>query len=189
MAELKTERLLLRQWRDTDRAPFAAMNVDPEVMEHFHTTLTRGQSDEFVDRMIAQLDEHGWGLWAVEVVATGEFIGFVGLWPIGFDPFLGREQREVGWRLKRSAWGHGYASEAATEALRHAFCELGWDEVVSTTAVTNVRSQAVMARIGMTRDPSSDFDHPNLPIHSPLRPHVVYRVSPSTLQLGTETTV
>lgn len=166
----------MRQWRESDKAPFAEMNADPVVMEHFSSRPTVEQSDDFVDRMRAHLQDSGWGLWAVEITETGEFIGFVGLWPIGFDPFLGREQREVGWRLKRSAWGHGYASEAAREALRFAFEELGWAEVVSFTAVTNERSRAVMERIGMSRDRSSDFEHPGLPPDSPLRPHVVYRI-------------
>ncbi|MDH4115971.1 MAG: GNAT family N-acetyltransferase [Acidimicrobiia bacterium] len=173
---IETERLLLRQWTDSDRAPFAELNADPVVMEHFPTTLTREQSDAFVDRMISHLTDRGWGLWAVEVLETGRFIGFVGLWPIAFDPFAGREQREIGWRLARSAWDHGYATEAARAALEFAFSVLGWVEVVSFTARSNVKSQRVMERIGMTRDPSSDFDHPAIPPDHPLRPHVVYRV-------------
>lgn len=188
MIELMTARLRLRQWTDADKPAFAAINADPEVMEHFPSTLSRAESDDFVDRMRAHLDDNDWGLWAAEVLDTAELIGFVGLWPIGFDPFRGREQREIGWRLARSAWGHGYASEAAAEALRFAFEELGWTEVVSFTAVTNTRSQAVMERIGMTRDPSSDFDHPRLPVASPLRPHVVYRIEPPEHQLGTTPT-
>lgn len=175
---IRTERLLLRQWRDTDRAPFAAMNADPEVMEHFPAPLTPPQSDEFVDRMREHLERHGWGLWAVEVGETRDFIGFVGLWPAGFDPFRSEEIVEIGWRLTRSAWGHGYATEAARGVLRHAFDVLELTEVVSFTAATNVRSQAVMERIGMHRDPSSDFDHPRVPEGHPLRRHVVYRMQP-----------
>lgn len=175
VTELRTDRLRLRHWTDADRAPFAQLNADPEVMEHFPTTLSREQSDEFVDRMSAHLDEHGWGLWAVDVVARSEFIGFVGLWPIGFNPFPGDDIIEIGWRLRRSAWAHGYATEAATAVLDHAFGVLGLEEVVSVTAETNRRSTAVMERIGMTRDPASDFDHVALPEGHPLRPHVVYR--------------
>lgn len=152
------------------------MNADPDVMEHFPAPLTRAQSDEFVDRMRDHLDRHGWGLWAVEVVDTAEFIGFVGLWPAGFDPFLSEEIVEIGWRLTRSAWGHGYATEAARAALRQAFDVLELSEVVSFTAATNLRSQAVMERIGMSRDRSSDFDHPRIPEGHPLRRHVVYRM-------------
>ena len=176
VTELRTDRLLLRQWRQSDREPFAALNADPAVMEHFPATLDREQSDGFVDRMHAHLEEHGWGLWAVEVIETGDFIGFVGLWPAGFDPFLTEETIEIGWRLERSAWGHGFASEGARAALRHAFDVLGLAHVVSVTAATNHRSRAVMERIGMTRDVSSDFDHHRLPEGHPLRPHVVYRI-------------
>lgn len=175
---LRTERLLMRQWKDSDREPFTAMNADPEVMEHFPATLTPAQSDEFVDRMRDHLERHGWGLWAVEVIETGEFIGFVGLWPAGFDPFRSEEVVEIGWRLTRSTWGQGYATEAARAALRHAFEVVGLSEVVSFTAATNLRSQAVMNRIGMSRDRSSDFDHPRVPEGHPLRPHVVYRIRP-----------
>lgn len=175
---LRTERLLLRQWRDADRQPFAVLNADPEVMEHFPATLTPEQSDEFVDRMRDHLDRRGWGLWAVEVIETGEFIGFVGLWPAGFDPFNSEEQIEIGWRLARSAWGHGFATEAARAALRHAFGVLELSEVVSFTAATNLRSQAVMERLGMSRDRFSDFDHPRIPEGHPLRRHVVYRIRP-----------
>ncbi len=173
---LRTERLLLRQWRESDRVPFAAMHADPVVMEHFPSTLTADQSDEFVDRMTTHLDEHGWGLWATEVIDTGEFIGFIGLWPAGFDPFRAEELVEVGWRLTRSAWGNGYATEGARAALAYAFDVLELTEVVSFTSATNVRSRAVMERIGMTRDPAGDFDHPRLPEGHPLRPHVLYRI-------------
>ncbi len=176
MADLRTKRLWLRQWRESDCVPFAAMNADPVVMEHFPSTLTSDQSGEFVDRMTAHLDEHGWGLWATEVVDTGEFIGFIGLWAAGFDPFKSEELVEVGWRLTRSAWGNGYATEGARAALAHAFDVLGLTELVSFTSATNIRSQAVMERIGMTRDPSGDFEHPRLPSDHPLRPHVLYRI-------------
>ena len=176
VTELRTDRVLLRQWRQSDREPFAALNADPVVMEHFPTALDREQSDDFVDRMHAHLEEHGWGLWAVEVIETGAFVGFVGLWPAGFDPFRTEETIEIGWRLAREAWGRGYASEAAREVLRHAFDALGLGQVVSFTAATNTRSRAVMERIGMTRDLSSDFEHPRLPEGHPLRPHVVYRI-------------
>lgn len=176
MTQLRTERLLLRQWRLSDREPFAALNADPIVMEYFPSTLDREQSDEFVDRMHAHLEEHGWGLWAVEEVETENFIGFVGLWPAGFEPFREKETIEIGWRLARSAWGRGLATEAAMAVLRHAFDVLGLDQLVSVTTSTNQRSRAVMERIGMSRDVSSDFDHHRLPEGHPLRPHVVYRI-------------
>lgn len=166
---IRTERLLLRQWRDEDKEPFAALNADPEVMEHFPATLTREQSDAFVDRAAIAIAARGWGLWAVD--AAGDFIGFVGLNEPGFMPGV-----EVGWRLKREAWGHGYATEAARAALAYARDELRLDEVISFTSTTNVRSQRVMERLGMTRDPADDFDHPR--VHDPrLRRHVLYRLA------------
>jgi ribosomal-protein-alanine N-acetyltransferase len=168
VSELRTARLLLRRWREQDRAPFAALNADPVVMEHFPAALTREQSDALVDRIEAHFDEHGYGLWAVE--ADGAFVGFTGLawqaYEASFTPAL-----EVGWRLARSAWGHGFATEAATAALDLGLPEVG--SVISTTALTNVRSQRVMQRIGMRRE--LEFDHPRVPEGSPVRPHVLYR--------------
>lgn len=170
-----TPRLLLRRWRREDREPFAALNADPEVMRHFRSPLDRAASDAFVDRIEASFDELGYGLWAVEVAADGRFIGFTGLarqtFPAPFTPCV-----EVGWRLARDAWGHGYATEAARAALDVGFGELRLAEIVSMTAVSNARSQSVMRRIGMTRDPADDFAHPSLPEDHPLRPHVLYRI-------------
>lgn len=176
-AELHTSRLLLRAWRPADREPFAALNADPAVMEHFPATLDREQSDALADTIEARFAMHGWGLWAVEVKASGEFAGFVGLAPItaGRFPFRA-DGPEVGWRLARRFWGAGYATEAAREALRHGFEVVGAREIVSFTATTNQRSQAVMRRLGMGRDPREDFDHPSLPERHPLRRHVLYRL-------------
>lgn len=171
----RTERLLLRQWREDDRDPFAAMNADPEVMRHFPSVLDREASDGVLDRLRAAVDEQGWGLWAVERLDTGQLLGFTGLsvprHPLPFMPCV-----EVGWRLARSAWGHGFATEAAREALRVGFDELGLDEVVSFAVVGNTASRAVMERLGLTRDPADDFDHPALPVGHPLRRHVLYRL-------------
>jgi RimJ/RimL family protein N-acetyltransferase len=172
---METERLVMRRWREEDRAPFAAMNADPEVMEHFPARLTRAESDGLVDRIEAQFDRLGYSLWALEVRESGEFIGFTGLALQTFEaPFL--PAVEIGWRLARPAWGHGYAIEAARRAARYAFEEAGLDGIISMTAVPNVRSQAVMRRLGMTRDPAEDFDHPRAPEGSPLRRHVLYRL-------------
>ncbi|MEV0993599.1 GNAT family N-acetyltransferase [Nonomuraea sp. NPDC050202] len=172
---METERLVMRRWREEDRAPFAAMNADPEVMEHFPARLTRAESDGLVDRIEAQFDRLGYSLWALEVRESGEFIGFTGLALQTFEaPFL--PAVEIGWRLARPAWGHGYAIEAARRAARYAFEEAGLDGIISMTAVPNVRSQAVMRRLGMTRDPAEDFDHPRVPEGSPLRRHVLYRL-------------
>jgi ribosomal-protein-alanine N-acetyltransferase len=172
---LRTERLALRRWRDSDRAPFAAMNADPEVMEHFPAALTREESDTMIERIESGFAGHGFGLWAVEVAASGEFIGFTGLSVPGFGAHF-TPAVEVGWRLSRSSWGHGYATEAARRALASGFTDYGLAEVVSFTAVRNVRSQAVMRRIGMTHDPADDFDHPRLPDGHPLRRHVLWRL-------------
>jgi len=175
MIEPSTSRLVLRQWREPDRAPFAAVNADPLVMEHFPDVLTRQQSDEMMDRCIEQLLSDGYGLWAVEVKTSGEFIGLVGLavptWEAPFTPCT-----EVGWRLARSAWGNGYATEAANAVLATAFGPVGLDEVVSFTTTRNLRSRQVMKRIGMTRDQGADFDHPRVDA-GPLRRHVLYRIA------------
>lgn len=164
---------MLRRWREDDKEPFAALNADPVVMEHFPATLSREDSDALAERIEAGFDEHGFGLWAVE--ADGEFIGFTGLsvprFTAPFTPCV-----EIGWRLARSAWGRGYATEAARASLEDGFGRAGLTEVVSFTAVQNVRSQAVMGRLGMTHDPADDFDHPALPAGHPLRRHVLYRI-------------
>ena len=173
---LRTERLLLRGWRPEDRAAFAALNDDPAVMEHFPNHLTRAQSDAMVERITTFLDEHGWGLWAVEVSDTGEFIGFTGLsvprFVAAFTPCV-----EVGWRLARSSWGHGYATEAARASVAHGFGPLGLDEIVAMVVPDNDRSQAVVRKLGMTRDADADFDHPLIPEGSPVRRHRLYRLN------------
>jgi RimJ/RimL family protein N-acetyltransferase len=174
---LMTGRLVLRRWRDSDREPFAALNADPRVMEHFPDMLSREQSDAMIDRIESMFDDQGFGLWAVEVAGSGEFIGFTGLSVPRFEaPFM--PAVEVGWRLARSAWGYGYASEAARRALDVAFDDLGRSEIVSFTTTANTRSAAVMERIGMTHDPADDFDHPMLAEGHPMRRHVLYRITP-----------
>jgi ribosomal-protein-alanine N-acetyltransferase len=173
---LTTDRLRLRRWRDEDRAPFAALNADPDVMRYFPSTLTRAQSDAMVDAIEEDFAARGWGLWAVEVVGGAPFIGFVGLNVPGFEAAF-TPCVEIGWRLAKEHWGHGYASEAAREVLRFGFEDAGLDEIVSFTSVENTPSQAVMTRIGMVRDPAEDFDHPRLAIGHWLRRHVLYRLS------------
>lgn len=178
MTVLTTERLLLRRWRETDRGPFAALNADPEVMEHFPAPLTRAESDAALDRFDALFDTHGYGFSAVEERSTGTFVGFVGLAPVRFEaPFS--DPAEIGWRLARSAWGRGYATEAARAALRDGFARLDLPSVVSFTPSSNVRSQAVMQRIGMEQVPGGAFDHPLLPEGHRLSRHVLYRVRPT----------
>lgn len=173
---LRTERLIMRRWRGADREPFAALNADPQVMEHFPALLSRAESDALVDRIEAGFEADGYGFWALEIAATGEFIGLTGLSPVNFAaPFA--PAVEMAWRLTRTAWGHGYATEAALRALGYAFDDAHIDEVVSFTSVLNVRSQAVMRRIGMSRDPSGDFEHPLVPEGHRLRRHVLYRIT------------
>ncbi|MGZ4671767.1 MAG: GNAT family N-acetyltransferase [Ilumatobacteraceae bacterium] len=166
----------MREWRDSDRQPYAAINADPAVMRHFPSTLTPRQSGEMIDRMDAGWSDRGFGLWAVERLDTSEFIGFVGLsapaWQAAFTPCV-----EVGWRLASQQWGHGFAPEAAVAALDWAFAnvDLPGDEVVSFTTVANISSRRVMEKIGMIHDVAADFDHPLLPGWTERR-HVLYRI-------------
>ena len=171
---LRTERLLLRPWRDEDRATFAALNADPRVMEFFPSTLTAAESDALADRIIALFNEQGWGLWAVEVVGSHPFVGFIGLNKV--DAVLGYPSVEIGWRLIQAAWGHGYATEGARAALRFGFDDLALEEIVAMTAVGNTRSRRVMTKLGMTYRADDDFDHPRVPAGSPLRRHALYRI-------------
>jgi len=174
--ELSTERLLLRRWRDRDREQFAALNADPVVMEHYPSLLTRAESDAAVDRIEASFDRRGFGNWAVEVPGVADFVGYIGLSVPAYDaPFM--PAVEIGWRLDRRHWGRGYATEGARAALEFGFSEIGRHEIVSFTVLANVRSWRVMERLGMTRDPSDDFEHPLLPPGHRLRRHVLYRLS------------
>jgi len=173
---LKTARLILRRWRAEDREPFARLNGDPVVMRLFPSTLSREQSDAMVDRIETHFDEHGFGLWAVEAPGVAPFIGFVGLSVPSFEAHF-MPAVEVGWRLDQPYWGYGYATEAARATLADGFGRAGLREIVSFTAPVNVPSIRVMERIGMTRDPVGDFDHPRVPEGHPLRRHVLYRIS------------
>ena len=174
--EIRTARLLLRGWRDDDRAAFAAINADAAVMEHFPATLGRAASDRLVDAVVDGWAANGFGLWAVERVDDRRFLGFTGLSRPSFEAHF-TPAVEVGWRLARDAWGQGYATEAARAALAIGFETAGLDEIVSFTVPANERSRRVMERIGMTRDPADDFDHPRLPEGHRLRRHVLYRLS------------
>ncbi len=169
---IRTERLLLRRWRDDDRPAFAALNADPAVVEHLQGPMTRDASDAFIDRIEVHWREHGWGLWALEVPGVAPFIGYVGLWPANY--VTGRPMVEVGWRLAREFWGHGYVTEAAQEALHFGFDKVGLDEIVSFTVPQNERSWRVMERIGLVRDPAGDFDHPR--VHAVRYPDLVHHV-------------
>jgi len=173
LIELETQRLRLRPWTPADRAPFFALNSDPRVMEYLSEPLTRAASDRMADRCQALLEERGWGFWAVECKAGGDFAGFVGLHvpsaELPFSPCV-----EIGWRLAVQHWGKGLATEAAREALRAGFELVGLSEIVSFTALGNARSRAVMGRLGMRE--AGSFDHPHVPEASPLRQHCLYRL-------------
>lgn len=170
---IETDRLILRNWRPSDLDPWAALNADTEVMEHFPATLDRIESDAMAAVHEALITKQGWGLWAVERREDGAFLGFTGLKAIPASiPFA--PAVEVAWRMSRAAWGHGYASEAARAAMADGFSRLAMPRIVSFTAQVNERSAAVMRRIGMARREDLDFDHPVLPEGHRLRRHVVY---------------
>ncbi|HEY2213431.1 MAG TPA: GNAT family N-acetyltransferase [Acidimicrobiales bacterium] len=177
MTTLRTERLLLRAFGADDLAMFAALNAHPAVARMLGSSPTRAQSDAMVERYTEELNREGWGLWALEVVDGSSFVGFCGLHavPEYLPCYPGVE---IGWRLDPAHWGNGYATEAAGTALAYGFGSAGLSEIVSFTAAVNLPSQAVMRRIGMTRDLDGDFEHPNVPIEGDLRPHVLYRIQP-----------
>lgn len=178
--DLQTDRLCLRRWYPSDRAPFAALNADPRVMEYFPGAMSREESDALVTRIEDHFDQHGFGLWAVEIPNVVPFAGFIGLaiprFTAHFTPCV-----EIGWRLAAEHWGHGYASEGARAVLTFGFEALEVPEIVSFTALANLRSRRVMERIGMIHDPADDFDHPALPEGHPLQRHVLYRCARPTL--------
>ncbi len=176
VCNIQTERMLLRCWRDADRAPFARINADPDVMEFYPAPLSAAESDATVDRIESHFAQHGFGPWAAELRETGEFIGYVGLavpqFVAPFTPCV-----EIGWRLAKEHWGKGLATEGGCAVLRHAFEVLALPEIVSFAVSANVRSRRVMEKLGMTRDPGDDFDHPLLAEGNPLRRHVLYRLA------------
>ncbi len=154
----------------------AALNADPEVMEHFAATLSRADSERMLRRLQADIDERGYGLWAAELASTRELTGLVGIQPapanLPFAPAV-----EVGWRLARAFWRRGLAAEGARAALAYGFAELGLEEIVAQTAAANVRSRRLMERLGMSYDAAADFQHPSVPVGHPARAHVLYRLN------------
>lgn len=178
-AAIKTERLILRQWRQEDLEAFAKLNADPKVMEYFPSILSKEESDQMAKRMETRIAERGWGWWAVSVPRIAEFIGFIGLNNVDQSNFLAHftPAIEIGWRLASDYWGKGYATEGAKAVLAYGFENLNLEEIVSFTAVQNMRSRRVMERIGMHYNPGDDFDHPKLPEGHPLRKHVLYRLN------------
>ena len=167
----QSDRLGFRQWNASDKVPFAAMNADPLVMEYFPATLSKEESDSLVDRISAQQEREGFTFFAVDELESGQFIGFIGLsktpYETPFTPCV-----EIGWRLQKSAWGKGYATEGAKACLRFAFEKLGLTEIYSFTVIGNNRSENVMKKIGMTYQ--GTFMHPKLPDEHPMKEHVLY---------------
>jgi len=173
--ELKTKRLLLRQWHDKDLPEFACLNADSAVMKYYPNTLNSQQSNAIAEKLRALISERGWGLWAVETLSDNEFIGFVGLHkPVHELPCT--PCIEIGWRLAREHWGNGYATEAAIASVNFGFEELDLSEIFSFTSVTNTKSRKVMERLRMINQ-NMNFEHPVIPEASPLREHVLYRLS------------
>ena len=172
---LTTARLRLRQWREEDLAPFAALNADPQVMEFFPKVLTRAESDAVAGRIRDHFARHGFGLWAVEAPGAADFVGFVGLAVPSFEAHF-TPCVEIGWRLAREHWGHGYATEAATAALAFGFVDRALEEIVAFTVPANIPSRRVMGRLGMRRLPADDFEHPAIADGHPLRSHLLYRL-------------
>jgi RimJ/RimL family protein N-acetyltransferase len=178
---LRTERLILRRWRLSDRAPFARLNGDPRVMEFFPSRLTPDESDAMIERIESHWRQHGFGPYAAELAADGTFIGFIGIFVPVFEAVF-TPCVEIGWRLAAEYWGQGFALEGARAVIGHAADRIGLDALVSFTVPGNFRSRRVMEKLGMTRNPSEDFDHPSLPEGHPLRRHVLYRLR--LLRLG-----
>lgn len=172
---MTTERLTLRCFTSADRDVFAALNADPRVMRHFPATLGRGESDALLQRIERHFSEHGFGLYAAQLNATGECLGFIGLsvptFEAHFTPCV-----EIGWRLRAEHWGQGLATEGARAVVDHAFTQLGLRELVALTVPANRPSRRVMEKLGFQHDPAEDFYHPRLPAGHPLRPHVLYRL-------------
>jgi RimJ/RimL family protein N-acetyltransferase len=176
---IATARLVLRPFTDMDRSAFFELNTHPRVVELLGSSSSRAESDAMIDRFSAEMIREGWGFWAVEVTGGAPFVGMVGLHRMSPTMPIA-PGTEIGWRLHPDYWSHGYATEAARASLEYGFGHGGLSEIVAFTTTVNARSQAVMSRIGMVRDPAGDFDHPLLPEGSPLRRHVLYRISAPT---------
>lgn len=181
---IETERLILRGWRDGDRVAWHTIVSDPRVMATIGPFQTRGESDAFVDRMIAAEADRGWFLWAVERRSDAAMIGFCGLNP-GPDATPVAGAIEIGWRLAAGEWGKGYAREAAEAVLDWAWANLPDDRIAAITSVGNVRSWGLMERLDMVRDPGADFAHPRVPADSALKPHITYWIDRPTSRRAT----
>ena len=173
---LETARLRLRSWQPSDHAPFAAMSADPQVMRFLLNPATPEAVGPWIERQMAHEREHGFGFLAVEERATGAFVGTVGLVHVPYQAHF-TPAVEIGWRIARRFWGHGYAPEAARAWLEFGFGALGLVEIVANACVENGNSRRVMEKLGMTRNPADDFDHPRIADGSPQRRQVLYRLA------------
>lgn len=171
---LRTSRLLLRPWRDADVAAYAELAADPAVMEYLRPVAEPGAAEAWVARVRAHWRQHGFGQWVVEILGEASLVGVVGLIRISYEAHF-TPAVEVAWRLVRAQWGRGYATEAARAAVDYGFGTLGLTEIVAITVPANLRSRRVMERLGMTRTPEDDFDHPDVP-EGPLKRCVLYRL-------------
>ena len=176
---ITSKRIGLRKFQPGDLDSMSAINVDPQVMEHFPSTFDRDQTQEFIQKANEKIDENGFSFWAAELIATGELLGFVGINKVPFNEEF-TPAVEIGWRLARKHWGHGYATEAANACLRFAFEKAQLDSVVSFTALPNERSELVMQRIGMTK--AGEFEHPKIEKGHRLQKHVLYKISKADWQ-------
>jgi RimJ/RimL family protein N-acetyltransferase len=174
MKHIETERLILREWKDDDKKPFARMNSDPIIMEYFPRRLDETDSNRLVGRFRQHFEKHGFGPYAVENRKDGEFMGFVGLHAVDFEAHF-TPATEIAWRLDYGYWGQGYATEAAQAVLKHAHTELNIPEVVAFAVHDNMRALHIMEKIGMQRDMKGDFDYPHLRKDHPLGKFVLYR--------------
>ena len=183
--ELVTDRLILRPWQDADYEPFYIMSANPLVYEYLPPFPDRAVSDVFVDHLRKDFDARGWGFWAIERKDDSRFIGMAGMHEPGPEFGVGRPCVEIGWRLDPEFWGKGYATEAAREVLRFGFNKVGLSEIVSFTALENVRSFIVMERLGMRREPEN-FDLLLLPEGHPYRAQCLYSLSQEEWRKGLE---
>lgn len=183
---VRTKRLILRPWQESDLGPFAQLNADPRVREYFPGILSREESDASVKLMSNHIEKCGWGFWAASLIETGEFIGMIGLEDVYFKAHF-TPAVEIGWRLAFDYWGKGYATEGAQAAFQYGFDHLKLHEIVSFTAVQNMRSRRIMEKIGMHHDPKDDFDHPKLSENHWLKRHVLYRLGASEWQQRADT--
>lgn len=179
--EFKSERIGFRKWRESDKIVFASLNEDKDVMEFFPKTLSKIESDNFVLRINQKFKEYSYGLYAVDELATKNFMGFIGFghpsFELGFSPFI-----EIGWRLGKQYWNKGYATEGALECIKYGFNKLKFQNIYAFTAKTNLKSERIMQKIGMGK--YMEFEHPKIEFGSKLKTHVLYKIDNTALSKG-----